>query len=293
MSKQQDLSPSIFVSTACLPGVQPLTSRLLLYRRYGLNAIELGANVSTDGVDFSEIGKMNFQFLVHNYFPPPADPFVLNLASGDSRIRNRSLHFVRDSISLAARLGAPFYSVHAGFITDPTGFGSTSPIFPMPSSPNEAQAAMRRFITSLKTVIEYAGQLGIGLLVENNVCPEELRGKLLLQASDEFLRLFRSLRSPHLGILLDTGHLNVSAHTLGFDRAVFVDQVAPYVRAFHVHDNDGTADAHQPVRAGSWVLDVLRQPQFAGLPIVVEARFNNVTDLRRHVDWLKDELQSK
>jgi len=292
MSKQQDLSRMIFVSTACLPGVQPLASRLMLYCGYGLNGVELGGNVSVNEVNFSEIAKMDFQFLVHNYFPPPADPFVLNLASADSRIRDRSLHFVRDAISLTARLGAPFYSVHAGFITDPTGFGSTGFIFPRPSSPNAAQEAMRRFITSLKTVVEHAGQLGIGLLVENNVCPEELRGKLLLQTSEEFLKLFRPLPSPQLGILLDTGHLNVSAHTLDLDRVAFVDQVAPYVRAFHVHDNDGTADTHQPVCAGSWVLDVLRRPEFGNLPIVVEAKFDTIDDLCRHVDWLKDELQS-
>lgn len=284
------LEEKVFVSTGCLPRVQPLASRLSLYRRHGLNAIELGANVTTDGVDFSEIASMDFQFLLHNYFHPPTGPFVLNLASKDSGISSRSLHFVRDAISLSAYLGAPFYSVHAGFITDPTGFGSTGFIFPTPSSPNTAQEAMRQFIVSLKTMIEHAGQLGIGLLVENNVCPEELRGKLLLQTSHEFLRLFRSLPSPHLGILLDTGHLNVSAHTLGFDRMTFVNQVAPYVRAFHVHDNDGEADSHQPVRAGSWVLDMLRRPEFATLPIVVEAKFDTIDDLRRHVNWLRTEL---
>jgi sugar phosphate isomerase/epimerase len=277
---------SIFVSTACLPGVQPVTSRISLYRSHGLEAIELGAGVSADKDSLSQVVGMGCQFLVHNYFPPPPAPFVLNLASGDADIRRKSLDFVSEALALTASLGAPFYSVHAGFITDPASFGTTSFVFPMPASPDEAQSAMDRFITTLEIVTDRAQRLGVQVLVENNVCSPELRDKLLLQTADEFLELFGALRSPHLGMLLDIGHLNVTAHTLGFDRMSFVDQVAPYVRAFHVHDNDGMADTHQPVQPGSWVLDVLRRPEFARLPVIVEARFRSVADLRIHVDWL-------
>ena len=281
---------SIFVSTVCLPGVQPITSRISLYRSHGLNAIELGAGVSVDKDSLSQVAGMGCQFLVHNYFPPSPEPFVLNLASGDDSIRKRSLDLISEALALTARLGAPFYSVHAGFITDPTSFGMTSFVFPMPASPDEPQFAMDRFTTALEIAVDRAQHLGVQLLVENNVCSHELRGKLLLDTADEFLTLFHILPSPYLGILLDTGHLNVTAHTLDFDRMSFVDEVTPYIRAFHVHDNDGIADTHQPVQPGSWVFDVLRRPEFAGLPIVVEARFETVADLRRHVDWLKTEL---
>ena len=284
---------SMFVSTACLPGVQPITSRISLYRSHGLNAIELGAGVSADEDSLSQVAGMECQFLVHNYFPPPRNPFVLNLASGDDDIRQRSLDLVTEALTLTARLAAPFYSVHAGFITDPISFGTTSFVFPMPASPDEARFAMDRFTTTLDIAIHRAQHLGVQILVENNVCSPELRGKLLLQTADEFLGLFRALPSPHLGMLLDTGHLNVTASTLSFDRIAFVEKVASYVRAIHVHDNDGTTDTHQPVQPGSWVLDVLRRPEFAGLPIVVEAKFDDVAGLRRHVDWLKDELESK
>jgi sugar phosphate isomerase/epimerase len=281
----------VFVSTACLPRGQSLASCLSLYRSHELNAVELGAGVVVTEDCLSRLVELDGQFLVHNYFPSPSESFVLNLASGDEGIRQRSLDFVSEALALTARLGAPFYSVHAGFITDPTSFGKTSFVFPMPVSPDEVQFAMDRFITTLEIVTDRAQRLGVQVLVENNVCSPELRDKLLLQTADEFLGLFGALRSPYLGMLLDTGHLNVTAHTLGFDRMSFVDQVAPYVRAFHVHDNDGTADTHQPVQPGSWVLDVLRRPEFAGLPIVVEARFEVVADLRRHVDWLKTELR--
>lgn len=282
---------SIFVSTSCISRVEEVISRISLYQNYGLNAIELGGGVLVDEKSLSQIPTLKCQFLVHNYFPPPTNSFVLNLASSDESIRQRSLDFVLNALLLTSKLDSPFYSVHAGFITDPVSFGTTSFVFPMPASSNEAQLAMERFVSTLKIALDYAENLNLQLLVENNVCTEELRGKLLLTTAEEFLELFCLLPSQYLGLLLDTGHLNVTAHTLGFDPVTFVDRVAPFVRAFHIHENDGMADTHRCVQHGSWVLNVLRRPEFASLPIVVEAKFDTVTDLRWHVNWLEDELE--
>lgn len=281
---------SIFASTACLPNTEPLESRVALYRSHGLQAIELGARVAVHKDSLTQVANTDCSFLIHNYFPPPVKPFVLNLASNDQTVRERSLFLISEALTLSKRLGAPFYSVHAGFITDPIGFGTTSFIFPMPESPDEGRYALERFIEALKIVLEKANRLGLRILVENNVCTPELRGKLLLQTADEFAELFGAISDPHLGILLDTGHLNVTAHTLDFDRLAFIEQVAPYTRAFHVHDNDGSADTHQPIQPDSWALHVLSRPELASLPIVVEAKFDGVNELRQHVDWLKKEL---
>lgn len=270
--------------------MQTLEDRVYQYRQYGLTAVELGARVTVNGDSAPHISARDNRFLVHNYFPPPAEPFVLNLASPKENIRQRSMKLILEALALSARLGAPFYSVHAGFITDPIGTGETSFIFPMPASPAEVRLAMERFVAGLACALERAQALGLHVLVENNVCSPELHGKLLLQTAEEFGALLQTLPSSNLGILLDTGHLNVTAHTLGFNPLDFVERIAPYVRGLHVHDNDGSADTHRPAEAGGWVLEVLRRPQFAGLPIVVEARFDSLADLRSHVDWLRGEL---
>lgn len=285
-----DSPAAIFVSTACLSGIESLASRVFLYRSYGFNNIELGAGVSVDEASLAQVAKGDCRLLVHNYFPPPRESFVLNLASKNEDIRERSICLASAATSLAVSLKAPFYSVHAGFITDPTSFGATSYIFPPPDSPGEAHFAFSRFITALNIVLDSAQRSSIDVLIENNICSQEMCGKLLLQTAEEFLQLFSAVPSRHLGMLLDTGHLNVSAKTLGFDRLGFVKNVAPYVRAIHVHDNDGINDTHQPIQAGSWVLDLLQRDEFAGLPIVIEARFKTMDDLCRHVDWLRKEL---
>src|SRR5439155_22966030 len=56
--------------------------------------------------------------LPHNYFPAPDVPFVLNLASMKPAIRQRSIEHCIQGVRLAQKVGAPFYSAHAGFCVD-------------------------------------------------------------------------------------------------------------------------------------------------------------------------------
>jgi sugar phosphate isomerase/epimerase len=91
-------------------------------------------------------------------------------------------------------------------------------------------------------------------------------------------------------VLLDLGHLNVTATTLHFGHYEFIDAVAPAVAAFHLHDNDGSADQHLPVAGESWAMAVLRDARFAACPISVEAKFPDVVALAEHCIWLKKSL---
>lgn len=258
-----------------------------------MDHIEFGAGVSLGDASVIEIARELSAVLIHNYFPPPREAFVLNLASSAEVIRSRSVEFALAAIELSARVGAPFYSVHAGFITDPTSFGKTSFIFPKPTSAMESHRAMDRFVESLVTCVRRAKELGVGLLVENNVCTRELVDCLLLQTPSEFRQLFQLLDSATLGVLMDTGHLRVSASTLGFDERAMIDAVGDRIGAFHVHANDGMTDAHLPLGQSDWVLGLLRRPEFAHTPVVIEAKFSTAKGLRDHVAWIGQELESE
>jgi sugar phosphate isomerase/epimerase len=268
----------VFASTGCVPS--GFWETLERYRDVGLDDVELGTTTEPLGSGLVErLRAFDLRYVVHNYFPPPAEAFVLNLASPDDDVRARSLRLVEEALRTASALGSPLYSVHAGFASDPTGHDGRSFVFPRAG---DAEAAKERFRESIDRALAGARELGVELLVENNVCTPETRGALLLQTPDEFEEL------PGFGILLDTGHLNVSAATLGFDRDEFVRRLGPRIRAFHLHDNDGSADRHQPARPGSWALDAVRAT--AAETIMVEALFANVEALRDHVEELRREL---
>lgn len=286
-------SRTIFASTACLKGGVSLMEKLSTYRDAGLQAIELGMGVKVEEGDLSQLVEMNHQFLVHNYFPAPANSFILNLASDNPTIRQRSLDLARGAIALVRELNAPFYSIHAGFMTDPYGFGNPYFLFPELTGIDVRQEVLDRFVKAVSIVNQYALEQEVGLLIENNVCAPPIKGQVLLDRAEEFVQLFEAIDSPNLGILLDFGHLNVAAQTLGFDRLDFLEQLTPYIRCFHVHDNDGMFDSHSPLEPGSWVLEVLRRPEFAHLPLVVEGKFDDIASLSQQVSWLKTELGHK
>jgi len=284
--------PSVYVSTACIRPTEPLRTRLEAYQSAGLRSVELGAGVAVSDRDLRELSSLGLDLLVHNYFPPPADPFVLNLASADPEILQRSETLVREAMRLCVGLGVPVYTVHAGFVTDPVGFDGMSFRFPEPEQ-GEAERAFERFSVVITRVTGEAEELGLALLVENNVCTPALKGRLLLQTPLEFGELFQRLDGPMPGILLDTGHLNVSAHTLGFDRMEFVRRHRDRIRAVHLHDNDGTADQHRPAEKDSWThdaLDYLFEGRRMSLPIIVEAAFPDVQGLAAYVHGLADRL---
>jgi sugar phosphate isomerase/epimerase len=282
---------SVFASTACLPGRENLPARIARYLDAGIESIELGAGVEVGGTEPATLST-DLTLLVHNYFPPPAEPFVLNLASPDPTIRDLSLDLATRAIDLSAQLGAPFYSVHAGFVGDPVGFDGLSFVFPEVRGALEMAAAEERFTESLRSLLPHADDRRVALLVENNVCTAGLVGKLLYQTAEEFERLFDRVRADQLGMLLDTGHLNVSAKTLGLSRSGFIDRVAPHVRALHLHDNAGTRDEHDPVEEGSWVLRAIDSGGIPPVPVIVESKFDSVESLAKHVEWLQSRLPS-
>jgi len=281
----------IYASTVCVPNNEIYIDVVKRYIEVGIFNIELGSSHRYDA-KINEKTLVNFpcRFLIHSYFPPSPEPFVLNLASSNPLVRKRSLDHVKCAVKLSADLQAPFYSVHSGFITDPYGFGSTSYRFPKPISEKEEILAFERFVSALEEVVHYAKIYNILLLIENNVCTEGLKGKLLLQTADEFQKLFKIFKAENLGILLDFGHLNITACTLGFDRMAFIEKVESNIYAFHVHENDCITDTHDPIKNDSWVFDVLRHRKFSSLPVVVEARFNSVDILKSHMDWLTAKL---
>jgi sugar phosphate isomerase/epimerase len=278
--------PSVYASTACIRGTEPLFDRIERYRRAGIRGIELGAGVRVAPGDLDRLRDGGGPFLIHNYFPPPPIPFFLNLASGSPDVRERSIAHVKETLRLSAALGAELYSVHAGFITDPSGFGETSFIFPSPGSPEEERVALMRFVASLREVLPVAAETGVDLLLENNACSEELRGKLLLQRTEEFQEFFALFDHPRLKILLDTGHLNVSAHALGFDRLHFVRILGERIAAVHLHDNDGRTDQHKPPASESWVFEALALlPEAA---VITEATFADASDIAEHLRFVEE-----
>ena len=232
---------------------------------------------------------------LHNYFPAPADPFVLNMAAEDDAGRSRSTELVEGALRLATAAGAPLYGIHAGYLARADAEADGHFRFDDEMS-SYAEALDRAVAFVNRTAPEFEAR-GVRFLVEN-LFPSPKKRHSLFCTLDE-IREYMAQVPASVGVLLDLGHLNVSSTVMGFDRDAFIDG---YLDAFadrlaevHISENRGIKDEHLAVKPGSWQLDALSrihatQPAF-GVPRVycVEAR-NADDDELRHGIALVDEI---
>lgn len=197
----------------------------------------------------------------HNYFPAPATPFVLNLASLDPATASLSYDHCANGLRLAQLSGAPFYSVHAGFCLDPRPEELGQKLKARPQGSRDQYWSA--FVAAVKKLGAEAERLGVDLLIENNVVapfnapPAGERPHLLCYEQHEINALIKECPCPRLGILIDTGHLKVSAITMGFDAEDCLAAVEKNVRAFHHSDNNGLEDTNEPLNNYYWMLPLL------------------------------------
>ena len=136
----------------------------------GIDRIELGSGLDWTSdilVPIRKTAGQRINYLVHNYFPPHEDSFVLNLAASDPATLERSLRHCRSAVDLTRDLGAPFFSVHAGFAFSarPNQLGKELLEAPRTSIEN----AHKIFVASLRSLCAYARSRHVRILVENNV----------------------------------------------------------------------------------------------------------------------------
>jgi sugar phosphate isomerase/epimerase len=249
----------IFISTGGISAKSAAETATDLYQN-GIPAVELsgGAYSATYETDLLALSK-DLVFQVHNYFPPPAQPFVFNLASSDLALTERSVQHVREAMRLAVALGRPVYSFHAGFRINPRVAELGQPL--SRHGLRDRASAFEQFAEKVLLLAEEARREGLTLLVENNVLNAVNRATfgedpLLLTHPDEIVSFMGRMPS-NVGLLLDVAHLKVSARSLGFDPVAAHAQVKPWIRGYHLSDNDGTADTNERVTADSWFWEVI------------------------------------
>ncbi len=195
--------------------------------------------------------------LAHNYFPAPEIPFVMNLASRDPHVRDRSITHCIQGLELTHIAGASCFSAHAGFCIDPTPEQLGKPMDV--NVPINRQENWRLFIDAIFTILLKARELDLSFLIENNVtAPFNVRSDgqeaLLCSNPAEMVRLVQEIGSARFGLLLDTAHLKVSSLALGFNADEAVAAIEPYVKYIHHSDNNGLIDSNESIAQDYWFL---------------------------------------
>lgn len=139
----------------------------------------------------------------------------------DPKIRQVAWERFDRAVELARHYGAKKLIIHAGF----------NPHLYFPCWFREKSAAFWK---------EFLNQTPDSL----TVCLENV-----LETAPEMLtEILEDVGSPKLGICLDVGHANAYS-SVSVDR--WLEICAPYIRHFHIHNNDGHTDQHRPLHRGS------------------------------------------
>ncbi len=135
------------------------------------------------------------------------------------------------------------------------------------------ERAHENALASLEECAAHARRVGVPLCLENQpasetkrrytTTPEELRETVgAVDVDPEFF-----------GVTLDVGHAKVN----GYHWSEFVDQLGDRIRVCHLHENDGTADQHEPLVEHDRILKEVPAEYF-----VFETK--SVADVARSVD---------
>ena len=213
----------------------------------GINSIELsGGSYSEDVIDKLCNLKEKANFQIHNYFPPPKIPFVLNLASQDKEISDLSLKQIENSLECCVKLNSNFYSFHAGFLCD-------LKVNELGKKINKRKLYDRKesidlFLERVLLIAENAKKKGINIMIENNVFSENNKiefGKnpLLMCDPEESLEIIKQL-PKNVKLLLDVAHLKVSAKSMGFDPIEMIKKCDNFIGGYHLSDNNSLSDTN-------------------------------------------------
>jgi sugar phosphate isomerase/epimerase len=226
----------------------------------------------------------SFEYLVHNYFPVPKESFVVNIASLDENIHQRSIKHIKDSIDFCSKINARLYTFHPGFLTDPKGSNPSNQNYDFQWD-NEFlkkanyEMAWERMVVAFQEIIHYAREKQVTIAFETEGSFHK-KDHLMMQQPKEYERFLKLFSSDAIGINLNIGHLILAANTFGFSYQTFVDLIADYVVAMELSHNNGVEDQHLPLQSDGWYWSLILDKRFSEVKKILEFRNTNILKIK-------------
>ncbi|WP_276255568.1 sugar phosphate isomerase/epimerase family protein [Halomontanus rarus] len=197
----------------------------------GLNHVELKREYlhgHPDAPDAETVGELAEEYDVSVTYHAPFRDW--NPGSFNDAVRQSSVEQVRRTLDDAATAGAGAVVLHGGSV--PRRY------------PEWVRATAREnALRSLAECAAYARSVGVPLCLENQ--PRDEGKRRYTTTPDELAATLEAVDVPpeSVGVTLDVGHASVN----GEEWEAFVDRFGDRIRVCHLHDNDGSADRHEPL----------------------------------------------
>ncbi|MBT3385019.1 MAG: TIM barrel protein [Prolixibacteraceae bacterium] len=277
----------IYVSSACSKKTNIRASVLELVSA-GIQNIELSGGTEYSETlenDLIELQlKHNLNFLLHNYFPPPQKHFVLNLASENQGIREKSLKHIKNAINLSEKLKAFKYGVHAGFFIDPNvnELGKNIDIKKISGT----ETGTSNFVDSFLMLNN--SKTDVKLYIENNVISKNnytnfAGNPFMLTNSESFNQLQKKI---NFNLLLDVAHLKVSCNSLNLRFEKELQYLLSKTDYIHLSDNCGQVDSNNAITKDSEMFRSLKKNNLKNKTICLEI-YSGLNEVLKTIELLK------
>ena len=298
----------IFVSTACLKGDKSYERVLNEFLDNNINFIELtGVHPYLNNEDLEQLllkyieKGVNFTF--HNYFPPPKDPIVLNYLTENLDLKNKCKDIIRNAIFLAKKTGVRTYAFHPGYYREADinekGYfnfkGNSRKKFDYGFDIFKSD-----FVNFYKNLNIDEKNIEICLGFENLFPNADGTNDSFMCTYEEISKIFdhADKENINLKLLIDLGHLAISANILKFDRYEFlqkvIDNYGNKIFEIHISENDEKNDLHNRIKYNSWQLDALKLfkklKNFDDIVFTYESRGMSISEIKGDVDLIKKNL---
>ncbi len=279
----------IYVSSSCVQHKKIKDSVLDLVSN-GFKNIELsGGTEYYDGFEYELLelkDKYSLNYICHNYFPPPKEHFVLNLASQDHEVYTKTLNHLKQAIVLSKKLGAKKFAFHAGFFIDI----KVSEIGKKISKVNlfNKKESLETFCRGFEILNDLSGNLE--LYIENNVYSStnaktyENNNLFMLTNGCEYKELKKLI---DFNLLVDVAHLKVSSKTLNLN---FTDQLKYMINEsdyIHISDNDALHDLNYKLENNSDLVNLLKQEDLKNKDFTLEI-YDDITAIKKTYEIMQE-----
>ena len=237
-----------------------------------------------------KIKKLKLNPQIHNYFPVPKKPFIINLASSNPKIYQKTIKHLKNSIKFTKEIRAKYFTFHAGFLVDPSvkDFGKSL----SKNITNDHKKSLDLFVKRLNNLANYAKKNNVKLLIENNVVTKKNlsrfdKNPFLMSHYKDAKKIMIGCRN-RVGLLVDVAHLKVSANTLNFKPEEYLLKLNKYIKAYHLSDNNGLADENKNISNKSWFWKYIKtDAEFCTL----ELRNLNLKNVKKQLNLVNKKLR--
>lgn len=219
--------------------------------------------------------EKDISFLIHNYFPPPKNHILLNIANTDDVTRG----FIKETMEYVRGLEIDYYSIHSGYTRDLYFENELwSP------DPMGKQYTLDGIYENVEWFRKEFPETKLAL--ENMNPSNNNEENIFFCHIDRIIDILENNKEIYL--LLDLGHLKISSVILDFDfhaaAKILFDTYIDRILEIHLSENEGLYDDHNLILSDSLQYKMIKENAESiirrEINVTLEARGQSLEDLQ-------------